>query len=57
VTVSELEWSERVSAAVIAGDEIALRTLFRDAQELFGDQASHRWAEAMSGLDAGAQTG
>jgi hypothetical protein len=57
VTISEQEWSDGVSAAVIAGDEVSLRTLFREAQELFGDRASHRWAEAMSGLDAGAQTG
>ena len=57
VTLSEQAWSDEVSAAAIAGDRDALGRLFREAQELFGDQASHKWAEAMSGLDASAQTG
>jgi hypothetical protein len=57
VTLSEQAWSEAVSAAAIAGDAEALGRLFREAQSLFGDQASHKWAEAMSGLDASAQTG
>lgn len=51
------DWMERVRAAVIAGDEAALRELFAEGRELFGAEAGHRWAEAMSGLDAGAQTG
>jgi hypothetical protein len=54
---SEQQWRDEVSAAAIAGDQDALRRLFTQAQELFGDQASHRWSEAMSGLDASAQTG
>jgi hypothetical protein len=57
VTLSEQAWSEAVSAAAIAGDGEALGRLFREAQALFGEQASHKWAEAMSGLDASAQTG
>lgn len=57
VTPPEQVWSDEVSAAAIAGDRDALGRLFRQAQELFGEQASHKWAEAMSGLDASAQTG
>ena len=57
VALSEREWSDEVAAAAIAGDEHALGLLFGQAQELFGDQASHKWSEAMSGLDASAQTG
>ena len=53
----EQQWRDEVSVAAIEGDEAALGRLFRQAQELFGDQASHRWSEAMSGLDASAQTG
>lgn len=50
-------WHEQVRAAAIAGDGDALRHLFAEAQELYGAQASARWAEALSGLDASAQTG
>jgi hypothetical protein len=57
VTPAESEWCDEVAAAAIAGDRDALNQLFRRAQELFGDQASHKWSEAMSGLDASAQTG
>ena len=57
VALSEREWSDAVAAAAIAGDQRALGLLFGQAQELFGDQASHKWSEAMSGLDASAQTG
>lgn len=57
MTPTEREWSDEVTAAAIAGDRDALRRLFRQAEQLFGDQASHRWAEAMSALDASAQTG
>jgi hypothetical protein len=57
VVLTEREWSDEVSAAAIAGDRAALTRLFQQAQELFGDQASHKWSEAMSGLDANAQTG
>jgi hypothetical protein len=57
VAPTEREWSDEVAAAAIAGDRDALRRLFRQAQELFGDQATHKWSEAMSGLDANAQTG
>ena len=54
---TEQQWRDEVSVAAIEGDQAALGRLFRQAQELFGDQASHRWSEAMSGLDASAQTG
>jgi hypothetical protein len=57
VEATEQEWSDEVTAAAIAGDRDALGRLFRQAQELFGEQASHKWSEAMSGLDASAQTG
>jgi hypothetical protein len=57
VTLTEQEWSDEVAAAAITGDRDALRRLFVKAQELFGAQASHKWSEAMSGLDANAQTG
>ena len=57
MALSEQEWSDEVAAAAIAGDRDALRRLFVTAEELFGAQASHKWSEAMSGLDANAQTG
>jgi hypothetical protein len=57
VAPPEQAWSDEVSAAAIAGDRDALGRLFREAQTLFGEQASHKWSEAMSGLDASAQTG
>jgi hypothetical protein len=57
VTPAESVWCDEVAAAAIAGDRDALSRLFGQAQELFGDRASHMWSEAMSGLDAGAQTG
>lgn len=55
--LTEQAWCDEVAAAAIAGDRDALRRLFVMAGELFGDQASHKWSEAMSGLDANAQTG
>jgi hypothetical protein len=57
LTQASDRWREQVRAAAIAGDADALRLLFAHAQELFGAQASARWAEALSGLDASAQTG
>jgi hypothetical protein len=54
---TEQEWGVEVTKAAIEGDREALGRLFRQAQELFGDRASHKWSEAMSGLDANAQTG
>ncbi len=57
MTPAESVWCDEVAAAAIAGDRDALSRLFGQAQELFGDRASHMWSEAMSGLDAGAQTG
>lgn len=53
----ETAWAEQVRSAVITGDEGALRELFAQARLLFGPDAGHRWAEVMSGLDGGAQTG
>lgn len=57
VAPTEQQWSEAVTAAAIAGDQDALALLFGRAQELFGDQASAKWLDAISGLDASAQTG
>lgn len=57
VTLTPQAWSDEVRDAAIAGDRDALRRLFEDARELFGDDAGARWAEAVSGLDASAQTG
>lgn len=51
------DWEEQVQTAVITSDEAALRDLFAQARVMFGAQAGQRWAEVMSGLDAGAQTG
>jgi hypothetical protein len=53
----EDSWENRVRSAVIARDRPALRALFDEATDLFGDDASTRWAKAVSALDAGAQTG
>jgi len=57
VTLTPEAWSDEVREAVIAGDRDALRRLFEAARALFGDDAGARWAEAVSGLDASAQTG
>lgn len=57
VAPTEQEWSDEVSAAAIAGDRDALNRLFVQAQEIFGEGAAHKWSEAISGLDANAQTG
>jgi hypothetical protein len=57
VVPTEQEWRDQVSAAAIAGDRDALGRLFAQAHELFGERASHLWSEAISGLDANAQTG
>lgn len=52
------EWSERVAAASIAGDEACLRSLFQEAVDEFGHQeASHLFFTALSGLDHSAHTG
>ncbi len=50
-------WHDEVREAAIAGDRDALRRLFEVARVIFGDDAGARWAEAMSALDASAQTG
>lgn len=57
MTLTPEAWSDEVREAVIAGDRDALRRLFEAARALFGDDAGARWAEAVSGLDASAQTG
>ncbi len=57
MTPSESDWADQVQQAVIAGDPDALRVLYQEALALFGDDASVRWADAVSGLDATAQTG
>jgi len=50
-------WRERVERAAMAGDGDELRRLFTEAQELFGDDAGTRWAEALSAVDSSAVTG
>ena len=50
-------WRDEVRDAAIAGDQDALTRLYAAAQELYGDDAGARWAEAVSALDASAQTG
>jgi hypothetical protein len=57
VTPAEQQWRDEVRAAALAGDRDALGRLFAQAHELFGEGAEHKWSEAMSALDAGAQTG
>jgi hypothetical protein len=57
VTRSSAQWHEAVATAAVAGDQVALRRLYLEAEELFGADASTTWAEAMSALDASAQTG
>ena len=55
--MDEADWRDEVRSAAIVGDEAALRELFVLARALFGEDAGHRWSEAVSGLDGGAQTG
>ena len=55
--MTEREWRAEVEAAELAADESALRALFAVAQELFGAQAPHRWAEVLSAYDSSAVTG
>lgn len=55
--MKESEWHEQVEAAVLAGDPARLRALYAVAQDLFGDDAGHRWAEVLSAFDALAVTG
>lgn len=57
MTSSEEEWADRVQQAAVAKDAAALRVLFAEAQVLFGAEAGHRWAEALSAFDATAVTG
>lgn len=55
--VTEHEWQAEVEAAELAADESALRALFVIAQDLFGAEAPHRWAEVLSAYDSSAVTG
>jgi hypothetical protein len=57
VAISEQEWADRVSAAAVAGAGDSLRELLALGREQFGERADHLWSVALSGLDAGAQTG
>ena len=50
-------WRDRVEHAVLVGDADALRRLFAEAQELFGEDAGTRWAEVLSAFDSSAVTG
>jgi hypothetical protein len=57
VTLTLEAWSDEVREAAIAEDADALRRLFDAAKELYGEDAGAKWAEAVSALDASAQTG
>ncbi len=55
--MTESEWREQVEQAALTQDRPALAALYAEAQNLFGDQAPHRWAEVLSAFDALAVTG
>jgi hypothetical protein len=55
--VDDGDWQERVERAVLASDADALRALFAEAQEVFGDDAGTRWAQVLSAFDSSAVTG
>jgi len=51
------DWHARVALAAESANQAALRVLYGEAVELFGDGAAHEWSEALSAFDASAQTG
>ena len=57
MTGAEQAWAEQVHHAAMAGDADGLRRLFEVGRELFGDDLSHQWAEALSAFDSSAVTG
>ena len=57
MTTSAQEWADLVQQAAVDKDAAALRALFVEAQVIFGAEAGHRWAEALSAFDATAVTG
>jgi hypothetical protein len=57
MTTAEQAWLEEVQQAATEGDRAALVRLFATAHVLFGADAEHKWAEALSAFDASAITG
>jgi hypothetical protein len=57
VMAAERAWREQVQSASLRGDGEELLRLFALAHELFGDDASEKWAEALSAFDSSAVTG
>jgi hypothetical protein len=50
-------WQGRVEQALLAGDGDALKTLYAEGIELFGEDLGTRWAEVLSAYDSSAVTG
>ena len=50
-------WRSRVELALLAGDGAALRSLYAEGGEIFGEDLGTRWAEALSAFDSSAVTG
>lgn len=50
-------WQDRVEQALLAGDGAALRSLYAEGGELFGEDLGTRWAEVLSAYDSSAVTG
>lgn len=55
--MTEHAWQEQVEAAILRQDAAALRALYAEAQQMFGEAAGQRWAQALSAFDALAVTG
>lgn len=50
-------WQSRVEQALLAGDGAALRTLYAEGTELFGEDLGTTWAGVLSAYDSSAVTG
>lgn len=50
-------WQGRVEQALLEGDGPALRMLYAEGIELFGEDLGTRWAEVLSAYDSSAITG
>lgn len=50
-------WQSRVEQALLAGDGDALRALYAEGIDLFGEDLGTTWAEALSAYDSSAVTG
>ena len=57
VATPQEDWTDRVRAAAVSGDEAALRQLFSEGRGIWGSSLSTVWAKVLSGLDASAITG